>query len=1026
MTRKICAVLAFIALLAGQSLLATTKTVTYKITSVTKRSSYEIVFSRLDDATSSDDDPFDTSAPTTYTATTSVGSIENNQSGYLSVMLADGFDLNLHWSANSDVQFFNDGIYPKATDKYISYSVSHHGTYHYVTHVELLDEGGAQFFSQDYDSVWNCSANTSSRRTFRTLTISYTDVPQLSIFEAAGTNTYNIKTKYDLGHLAAYVNIGHNNCNGLTFLQTNNIAFDTTANNYTPIGCAVKIIGIGKQSYCFDGTYDGRGYTISGVYVNRTGRDQYHDSYVGIFGYTYDHAVIKNIVLTGSTFVGKDYVGGIVGFNEGNSNEKSLVTNCRVGSDVMIIAGTDTAYSHGGIAGKNEGIVQGCLSGASVSKNGKSNLSGASVSKNGESDCKLYGGIVGYNTSTIRDCFYTGNLITADTLAGAIVGSANKTPNIINNYYTQGTIGGTNGNDVSGACRGYKVSLGNKVALKDSTETVYDLSGLTRISYRVGNNLNNNVLRYGGDIYCGAGQSLSFDYTGTIPVGKDVAYHSTAGTITGNVLTMPEQDVTVTATFEYMYMDANGKTHTTNATQLSPDQTTFPGGTYYVGFNLTFNNNNLTFNGDVTLILKDGTMMDITPPQGKPGLYVKGNLTVYGQSLDAATAGTLRILGTSGYMSVDSAYTQHSGNVIISNVSHRGLKAGSMTMNGGKLKVLVSGTNTNGKSVECQQDITVNGGILEATAPSFGLYSQYGHITLGWTRPTDRITATNYSSPYPVVTKTSQSFFNDPDTPDVVMNTVSDLQTINGKTLIPSLVIFDDDSAQPDGWKNQDLMSQAIGNTLPVMLKGRTLYKDGKWNTLCLPFRLLRDSLSATPLDGDGVTVMRLKDDTHLNGSVLTLNFYGYATYYANEPFIIRWDSTGANLTDPVFKRVDIHLINPGEFTSYDKHVKFKGTYTPISFTEAKQNVLMLGANNYLYYPQIGAVINSCRGYFELSGVSGAPSRIILNTDGESIITDLENMEHEGRTDKFLRNGQLYIRRGDIIYDALGRTYKTY
>ena len=993
---------------------ATTKTVTYTITSVDRNSSftsYEIVFTR------SDDTPFDTSSPTTYTAYVPVASIENGQSGYLSVMLADGFQLSLSWGANSTVRFTNNCIYPSAQDKSISYYVSHFETYHYVTHVEMSGYEGGNFFSQNYDSVWNCSVSTSTRRSFGTLTISYTDVPGLSVFEAAGTNTYNINTKHDLGHLAAYVNNGHNNCNGLTFLQRNNIAFDTiTANNYTPIGCAVKIIGIGKQSYCFDGTYDGQGHTISGIYVNRTGSDQYLDSYVGLFGYTNDHGVIKNIVLTGSTFVGKDYVGGIVGFNEGNSNEKSLVTNCRVGNDITIKAGTNNAYHHGGIVGWNEGIVQGCLSGASVSKNGKS-------------DSRSYGGIVGYNTSTIRDCFYTGNLVTADTLAGAIVGNDNTSysNSITNNYYTQGTIGGTNGNDVSGACRGYKVSLGNKVALKDSTETVYDLSGLTRISYRVGNDLNNNVLRYGDDIYCGAGQSLSFDYTGSILVGQDVVYHSTAGTITDNVLTMPEQDVKVTATLEYMYMDANGKTHTTNATLLSSTQNNILlDGTYYVGFNLTFNNNNLTFNGDVTLILGNGTMMDITPTQGKPGLDVKGNLTVYGQSLDAATAGTLRILGTSGYMSVDSAYTQHSGNVIINNVSYRGLKAGSMTLNGGKLRVLV-GTNTNDKSVECQQDITVNGGILEATAKSFGLYSHSGHITLGWTKPTDRITATYYYSLYPIVTKTSQTFFNDPDTPDVVMDTVTEPETINGKTLIPSLVIFDDDSAQPDGWKNQDLMYQVRGDSLPVMLKGRTLYKDGKWNTLCLPFKLLRNDLSETPLGGDGVTVMRLKkENSHLSGSVLTLNFANYATNYANTPFIVRWDSTGVNLTDPVFKRVKIDLVSRDEATSYDGLVKFKGTYTPISFTKAEQNILMLGPNNHLFYPQSGAVINSCRGYFELSGVSGAPSRIILNTDDESLTTDLSSQKSPYKGDieglvKFFQDGQLYIRRDGIVYDALGR-----
>ena len=125
-------------------------------------------------------------------------------------------------------------------------------------------------------------------------------------------------------------------------------------------------------------------------------------------------------------------------------------------------------------------------------------------------------------------------------------------------------------------------------------------------------------------------------------------------------------------------------------------------------------------------------------------------------------------------------------------------------------------------------------------------------------------------------------------------------------------------------------------------------------------------------------------------------------------------------MTDPVFKGVSI-MINNGDVTSNDKHVKFKGTYTPISFTEANQNVLIVGPNNHIYYPQSGAVINSCRGYFVLSGASQAPSRIILNTDEENNATDFGNVEHEDRTDKFLRAGQLFIRKDGMVYDVLGR-----
>ena len=57
-----------------------------------------------------------------------------------------------------------------------------------------------------------------------------------------------------------------------------------------------------------------------------------------------------------------------------------------------------------------------------------------------------------------------------------------------------------------------------------------------------------------------------------------------------------------------------------------------------------------------------------------------------------------------------------------------------------------------------------------------------------------------------------------------------------------------------------------------VELSGRTLYKDGKWNTLCLPFDL---TLSGSVLDGGDVTAKVLDSSgTSLDSEgLLTLSF---------------------------------------------------------------------------------------------------------------------------------------------------------
>ena len=55
---------------------------------------------------------------------------------------------------------------------------------------------------------------------------------------------------------------------------------------------------------------------------------------------------------------------------------------------------------------------------------------------------------------------------------------------------------------------------------------------------------------------------------------------------------------------------------------------------------------------------------------------------------------------------------------------------------------------------------------------------------------------------------------------------------------------------------NSTVLSDNPGYTDFVKLNDRTLYKDGSWNTLCLPFDL---TLSGSVLDGDGVVLMTLE-----------------------------------------------------------------------------------------------------------------------------------------------------------------------
>ncbi|MBR3513379.1 MAG: hypothetical protein IKO12_03040, partial [Bacteroidaceae bacterium] len=196
----------------------------------------------------------------------------------------------------------------------------------------------------------------------------------------------------------------------------------------------------------------------------------------------------------------------------------------------------------------------------------------------------------------------------------------------------------------------------------------------------------------------------------------------------------------------------------------------------------------------------------------------------------------------------------------------------------------------------------------------------------------------------------------------------SDVQTITVTAYWrDALILLDDDSAQPAGSKNTDIIDANDETTgLTVQLVGRTLYKDGSWNTLCLPFDV---TTASGTLSGDNVQAMTLNTTkSNLNEGTLTLNFDDATgqTIPAGTPFIIKWDNTGDNIENPVFDGVTIsNATNDATVTGV---LTFTGTYAPVTIpAEGDKTKLYLGAANTLYYPNGAMTIGCHRAYFQLA-----------------------------------------------------------
>jgi hypothetical protein len=146
---------------------------------------------------------------------------------------------------------------------------------------------------------------------------------------------------------------------------------------------------VGDDSNKFTGTFDGRGYTITGLCIYRP-----DTTYVGLFGYTGLGSEIKNVGLEDVSVSGYWRVGGLVGWNDG-----IISTSYSRGSVSCDF------YQVGGLVGSNDGLITDSYSAVSVA-----------------SGFSSVGGLVGSNSGTIRNSYSTGS-VSGDDSVGGLVGA---------------------------------------------------------------------------------------------------------------------------------------------------------------------------------------------------------------------------------------------------------------------------------------------------------------------------------------------------------------------------------------------------------------------------------------------------------------------------------------------------------------------------------------------------------------------------------------------------------------------------
>ena len=291
-------------------------------------------------------------------------------------------------------------------------------------------------------------------------------------------------------------------------------------------------------------------------------------------------------------------------------------------------------------------------------------------------------------------------------------------------------------------------------------------------------------------------------------------------------------------------------------------------------------------------------------------------------------------------------------------------------------------------------DITINGGKVTAKIGTISVPSAIGSgqnadpsgtLTLGWTDADDYlVTGVKSGTPEALAQSLSSVTFTKPFLVDGT-TTIATADDILMKKLVPVLDL-------KNAAANTTSLNSLNGKTLSTMLSDRTLYKDGSWNTLCLPFSL--DNLTGTPLEG--ATVKTLESSSYAN-QTLTLNFGSDLTSIeAGKPYIVKWNS-GNNITNPVFSGVTINNPQNDVATAY---ADFAGSFSPVGIEGEDKTMLYFGANNTLYYPNKAMTIGSCHACFKLKGISvgdlasATGSRIVMNfAEDATTTTSIHNSQ---------------------------------
>lgn len=380
---------------------------------------------------------------------------------------------------------------------------------------------------------------------------------------------------------------------------------------------------VGNNIYAYTGTFDGKGYTVSGLYFNNP-----NSSLVGLFGFIGANGKISNVGVLDSYFQFGEYGAGVCGINNGE------LQNCSNSSTVI----GNMEQGIGGVCGENDygGIIENCFNEGTV----------RATTEEGTFVFGGVGGVCGINEmSTIKSCYNTAS-VSGKYAVGGVCGISSR-GTTTNCYYLSNTaIGGIGGQDESGKAekRSIEEFKSGEVAWllngKGLGEQVWgqqlgeDQSPVPGSDYKVIKAAQGDKDANGNYTYWATFSNQTNDVTLSVPSDRTLKVYN--ATVSGGKMTLTERSDNQVAKEEGVLLKTDGEyvnakaNETNELPKVSSDENhlvatpaeaqTVTAETGYKLYRLTYNNATTKKGLGFYLGSSDGTSLQATP--GKAYLKV--------------------------------------------------------------------------------------------------------------------------------------------------------------------------------------------------------------------------------------------------------------------------------------------------------------------------------------------------------------------------------------------------------------------